>query len=126
MTTYIIRRIVHAFVVLILVTIIVFFVMRLLPGDPLLIYMAETVELESMPLERIEELRKEFGLDKPIIVQYLNWVWGILHGDLGTSIFYREKVSVLLGERFPITIHLGALAFILGATLGITAGIDRM
>ena len=122
MTTYIIKRLIHAVVVLILVTLIVFFVMRLLPGDPLLIYMAQTVELETMPLERLEELRKEFGLDKPIIVQYLNWIWGVLHGDFGTSIFYREKVSVLLRERFPITVHLGTLSFLLGASLGIIAG----
>ena len=123
MTTYIIRRLLQALIVLFLVTIIVFFVMRLLPGDPLIIYVAQTAELEAMPPEMLDELRKEFGLDKPIMVQYVNWILGILRGDFGTSIFYREKVSKLLLERFPVTIHLGLLALILGAIFGILAGL---
>ena len=123
MTTYIIRRLLQALVVLFMVTLIVFFVMRLLPGDPLIIYVAQTAELEAMPPEMLDELRKEFGLDKPIMVQYVNWILGILRGDFGTSIFYREKVSKLLLERFPVTIHLGLLALILGAIFGILAGL---
>ena len=102
-------------VVLFMVTLIVFFVMRLLPGDPLIIYVAQTAELEAMPPELLDELRKEFGLDKPIMVQYVNWVLGILRGDFGTSIFYREKVSKLLLGRFPVTIHLGVFSFNIGA-----------
>ena len=123
MITYIIRRLLHALLVLFMVTLIVFFVMRLLPGDPLIIYVAQTAELEAMPPEMLDELRKEFGLDKPIMVQYINWVLGILRGDFGTSIFYREKVGKLLLERFPVTIHLGLLALILGAIFGILAGL---
>jgi len=123
MTTYIIRRLIQALVVLILVTLIVFFVMRLLPGDPLIVYVAQTADLQAMPPEMIDELRREFGLDKPIMVQYLNWVLGILRGDFGTSIFYREKVSRLLLERFPVTIHLGLLALMTGAGFGILGGL---
>jgi len=106
---------IHAVIVLFLVTIIVFFVMRLLPGDPLIIYVAQTAELEAMAPEILDELQKEFGLDKPIMVQYLNWILGICRGDFYTSIFYREKVGKLLLERFPVTIHLGVFAFIIGA-----------
>jgi len=123
MTTYIIRRLIQALAVLILMTLIVFFVMRLLPGDPLIIYVAQTAELEAMPPEMLDELRHEFGLDKPVMVQYANWVLGIFRGDFGTSIFYREKVSKLMFERFPVTLHLGLLALILGAILGILAGL---
>jgi ABC-type dipeptide/oligopeptide/nickel transport system permease component len=115
MTTYIIRRLIHAVIVLFLVTIIVFLVMRLLPGDPLIIYVAQTAELEAMPPEMLDELRKEFGLDKPIMVQYVNWILGICRGDFYTSIFYREKVGKLLLERSPVTIHLGVFSFIIGA-----------
>jgi len=122
--TYIIRRLLQAVVVLILMTLIVFFVMRLLPGDPLIIYMAMTAEVEAMPPEMLEGLRREFGLDKPIMVQYFNWITGILlRLDFGTSIFYREKVSILLLERFPVTLHLGVLALILGASVGVLAGL---
>lgn len=123
MTTYILRRLLQALVVLILVTLIVFFVMRLLPGDPLLIYMAQTADLEAMPPEMLDQLRHEFGLDQPILVQYVKWVWGLAHGDFGTSIFYREKVGVLLLERFPVTLHLGLSALVLGACLGVLMGL---
>ncbi len=123
MATYIIRRLIHGFGILILVSLLVFFVMRLLPGDPLIIYIAQTAELDTMPPEMIDKLRYEFGLDKPVMIQYINWVWGIIHGDFGTSIFYREKVGTLMLERFPITIYLGSLAMIFSGIIGIAAGL---
>lgn len=123
MTTYIIRRLFHALIVLILVTLLVFFVMRLLPGDPIIIYIAQTAQLEAMPPEMIDTLRHEFGLDKPLMVQYINWVGNIFRSNLGTSIFYHEQVDKLMLERFPVTLHLGILAFIVGGVLGISAGL---
>jgi peptide/nickel transport system permease protein len=123
MTTYIIRRFLHALVVLILVTLLVFFVMRLLPGDPLIIFVAQNANLEAMPPEMIDQLRHEFGLDKPVMVQYLNWTADIFRGDFGTSIYYREKVSTLMAERFPVTLHLGLVAFAVGAVFGVLAGL---
>ncbi len=123
MTSYIIRRLIQGLIVLILVTLLVFFVMRLLPGDPLIIYIAQSAQLEAMPQEMIEQLRHQFGLDKSIMVQYVNWVTNIFRGDFGRSIFYQEKVSTLMKERFPVTIHLGALSLIFGAIVGITAGL---
>jgi peptide/nickel transport system permease protein len=123
MTTYIIRRLIQAIFILIIVTLIVFFIMRLLPGDPIIIYVAQTAQLEAMPPEMIDSLRAKFGLDKPIMVQYVNWVANIFQGDFGESIFYHEKVSSLMLERFPVTLHLGVLALILGAVLGVLAGL---
>ena len=123
MTTYIIRRLIQAVFVLIIVTLIVFFVMRLLPGDPIIIYVAQSAQVEAMPAEMIEELRAEFGLDKPVMVQYFNWVLDIFRGDFGTSIFYHEDVGKLMGERFPVTAHIGVLALIVGAILGVIAGL---
>lgn len=122
MTTYIMRRLIQAVFVLILITLMIFFVMRLLPGDPVLIYVARLVDLENMTPEMLAQVRHEFGLDKPIMVQYVNWVANVFRGEFGTSIFYREKVSILMRERFPITVHLGILAIILGAVLGVLAG----
>ena len=123
MVSYFLRRLMQALLVLILVTILVFFIMRLLPGDPIIIYVAQTAELAAMPPEMLEELRHEFGLDKPIMVQYATWVVNIFRGDFGTSIFYREKVGKLMLERFPVTLHLGIVAFIIGAVLGILSGL---
>lgn len=123
MTAYIIRRLLMALLVLFLVTLIVFFVIRLLPGDPLLIFVAESQQSGSMSMKEVEHLRKEFGLDKPIMVQYGIWLWDILHGDLGTSIHYHEKVGNLLLERFPVTLYLGLTAFVLSSILGIILGL---
>jgi peptide/nickel transport system permease protein len=122
-TTYIIRRLLMALVVLIFVTLIVFFVMRLLPGDPLIIYVGQNSQLQAMPEEQIEKLRHKYGLDKPLIEQYFRWIGGITHGDFGESIYYHEKVGKLLAERFPKTIYIGALSLILGAISGILIGL---
>jgi peptide/nickel transport system permease protein len=129
MTAYIIRRLILGVIILWIVTLIVFFAMRLLPGDPLVIFMGQQASSGAMSQEQMESLRHEYGLDKPIVVQYFNWMGGLLRGDLGTSIYYHEDVGKLLGQRFPITLHLGLLAFIIsnvfGILLGLLAGIRR-
>lgn len=122
MTTYVVRRLLQALIVLFIVTVMVFLVMRLLPGDPLLIYVAESSNLQALPPEMIEQMRHEFGLDKPLPVQYINWVGGIFRGDFGISVFYHEKVGRLMLERFPVTLHLGILALLTGAIFGVLFG----
>lgn len=122
MTTYIMRRIIQALVVLVLVTLVVFFVMRLLPGDPLLIYIGQQATMQAMPREQIEMLRQQFGLDKNLAAQYFDWLGGIVRGDFGESIFYHEKVSTLLAERLPKTIYIGVISLVFGAITGIVIG----
>src|SRR4030042_40798 len=123
MTTSILRRLVQAIIILIIVSLMVFFVIRLLPGDPLIIYVAQTAQLEAVPPEMIEQRRVQYGLDKPIMVQYVNWMANMFRGDFGESIYYHEKVSTLRRERFPVTLHIGVLSLIIGAVLGILVGI---
>jgi peptide/nickel transport system permease protein len=122
MTAYIIRRLLMAVVVLVIVSLIVFFVMRLLPGDPLVIFMGRQAGTGTMPREQLEHLRAEYGLDKPLMVQYFNWVTGVLRLELGKSIYYHEDVGRLLLDRFPVTLHLGLLAFALSNILGVLMG----
>jgi peptide/nickel transport system permease protein len=122
MIAYIIRRIVQAIFVLLLVSIIVFVSLHILPGDP--IYMLMTSEeMNQKPEEEIALLRHQYGLDKPLIVQYFDWLGGVLHGDFGTSIRFRFSVSGLMLERIPLTLHLGILAFIIAHVFGIAAGV---
>ena len=122
MKTYILRRLVHAFVVLIIVTMVVFLVMRMLPGDP--IYMIMTAgQMTSVSQEEIEAVRHEFGLDKPIILQYFDWITGVVHGDFGVSISLRRSPLELISRAMPITLNLCLTAFILSLVLGIPAGI---
>ena len=123
MTTYIVRRLIQAIFVLIIVTILVFFVMRLLPGDPLIIYLAQSADVQAMDPAMLDILRHKYGLDKPIIIQYFNWVGNIFQGDFGESIFYHEKVGRLMLERFPVTAYLGILALIFGSVSGLMAGL---
>jgi peptide/nickel transport system permease protein len=129
MTTYIIRRLIIGVIILLIVTLIVFFAMRLLPGDPLIIFMGQQASSGAMSEAQMESMRHEYGLDKPIMMQYFNWLGGLFKGDLGTSIYYHEDVGKLLAKRFPITLHLGLLAFIssnlVGILLGLFAGIRR-
>ncbi len=129
MTAYIIRRLIQGVVVLFIMTLIVFFSMRLLPGDPLTIFMGQQASSGGMSEEQLDGMRRFYGLDKPITVQYVSWLGGIFRGNLGKSIYYRQDVGGLLRERFPITLHLGVTAWvaatIVGTFLGVLAGIRR-
>jgi peptide/nickel transport system permease protein len=123
MTTYIARRLLLAIFVLLMVTLVVFFAIRLLPGDPLVIYMGQSSTLTNMTPEGMEQLRREFGLDKPIMVQYVDWMSGLFTGDFGKSIFYHEKVGKLLWQRYPVTIYLGGVSLVVSTLLGIGVGL---
>ena len=122
MGSYIIRRFMHAVLVIIIVSLVVFFMMRLMPGDPVLMYMSQE-QYQSLSMEQVEIVRKEFGLDKPLMMQYITWVAGLSHGDFGTSLFYREDVGSLIAWRLPITLHLGLLSFVIGTALGMLTGV---
>src|SRR5512136_1035640 len=118
MTTYIVRRLLMGLIVLILVTVLVFLIMHLLPGDPVLLYLGES-EMVSLNEDQLANLRHQFGLDKPLTMQYVDWINGVVHGNFGTSIFYKEKVSPLIAQRLPVTINLGIFSFIVGGFFGI-------
>ena len=96
--------------------------MRLLPGDPILLYLSED-EFGTISAEQIEILRHEFGLDKPLLTQYFHWISGLMHGDLGKSILQNNTVSEELGAALPITLHIGILSWLLSHLIGIPIGI---
>jgi len=123
MTTYIIRRLLLGLLIILLVTLIVFFVIRLLPGDPLIIYLGQQATSGSITSVQLDALRHEYGLDKPTIVQYADWMNGLFHGNLGKSIYYHENISTLLAERLPVTLVLGLTAFVLSTIFGMFAGV---
>ena len=84
---------------------------------------AGDMDVGAMSQQKLQELRHEFGLDKPLPLQYLSWMAGIFRGDFGTSVIYREKVATLMLECYPITFHLGILAFLLSGLVGICVGL---
>jgi len=99
----------------------VFLVMRLLPGDPLMLYVSRN-EFGDLKPEQIEELRHRFGLDQTYPEQYFNWIKGIFKGDFGLSLYYELNVAILIKQRLPVTIYLGVLSLILSSIVGIAAG----
>jgi peptide/nickel transport system permease protein len=119
---YIIRRLLEAIVVIILVSIMIFLIMRLLPSDPLQVYITKN-QLDGLAPEAAQALRVQFGLDKSIPVQYLSWASGILHGNFGNSITYPMTVGSLMLQRFPVTFYLGIVTLIISSILGIAAGL---
>ncbi len=123
MGAFLIRRFLTALVIIFIVTIIIFLVIRLLPGDPVLIFIGQQGGQVNISEEQLELLREQYGLNDPLITQYGNWLWGILRGDLGTSIYYHEDVGKLMAERFPVTLHIGMVSLILSNILGIILGI---
>jgi peptide/nickel transport system permease protein len=122
MTAYLLRRLFLGLITIILVTMLIFLAMHLLPGDPLVLYMTMN-EIGQVSPEQLQELRHQYGLDRSLPMQYVNWMGNILRGDFGSSIFYNVNVRTLVKERLPITIHLGILAFIVGNLLGVSAGV---
>jgi peptide/nickel transport system permease protein len=124
LTAYIIRRTAQAVIVMVLSTIIIFSVMRFLPGDPILLYISQDDYSRSTSAADIDALRAEFGLDKSIPEQYVNWVWRIVaHGDFGDSIFFGTTVVEEIGYAMPITLFIGTITFVLANLLGIPAGV---
>lgn len=122
MVTYLINRVVQALFVVIIVSLLVFFSLRLMPGDPILMYLSSNEMTESTP-EEIAAIRHEFGLDQPIFVQYVRWLGKVLTGDFGMSIIQRSSVSAEIARRLPITLYLGFFSLITMLLVGVPFGV---
>jgi peptide/nickel transport system permease protein len=96
--------------------------MRFLPGDPVLVYVSGDTLTASTPAQ-IEAIRHEFGLDQPIIVQYVNWLGDVVRGNLGRSIILRSSVNEEIASALPKTLYMGSIAFVLSIVLGIPLGV---
>lgn len=101
------------------VSIIAFSFIRLLPGDPVALLSGERV----MSPQRHAQISAELGFDRPIVIQYLDYLWGVLRGDFGTSIVNKQPILDQFMTLFPATLELSICAMIIAVTLGIPAGI---
>ncbi len=118
MLSYFLRRVAIAIPTILLISIFVFALQKLLPGDPLLVLAGE----ERDP-EVLEFLREKYRLNDPIPVQYITWVGNALQGDLGTSFRTNQPVTELIGQKLPVTIQLAVMSLIFAVLIGIPAGI---
>src|SRR5262245_12561424 len=120
MQKYVIRRLLLAIPVLLLSSLIVFGLMRVMPGDALIALMGESGNVGEKELAK---LRKDLGLDKPYYEQYLLWAWQMLTFNPGHSIFTNEPIPVSLKKAVPVTIELAVLAMVLGLLIAIPVGV---
>lgn len=118
MLAFIGRRILIAIPTVILISIFVFTLQHLLPGDPILVMAGE----ERDPAV-IEALREKYRMNDPVPVQYLAWAGAALQGDLGISLRTQQPVLELIGEKLPVTIQLAVMALIIAILIGIPAGV---
>ena len=122
MTTYVVRRLLLIIPTLLILTILVFFLVRFLPGNVIDLLEAD-MEYRDMEIDR-EALMRMLGLDVPFYVQYARWMEGIfLHGTLGKSLFAGHTVEEKIIAGLPVTIQLGAMALVLGQLIALPVGI---
>jgi peptide/nickel transport system permease protein len=121
-TRYALGRLLQAIPLLLSIVTVTFFVTRLAPGDPMDIYLEPTRQRQVDP-EVIELIRKKYGLDQPIHVQYVKWLGNVARGDFGESFRHRRPVNTLLAEAIPYTLQLTVLALLFDALVGIALGI---
>jgi ABC-type dipeptide/oligopeptide/nickel transport system permease component len=121
MSRYIAGRILQLVPVLFLVSLIVFGVMHILPGDPAMLMLAGA-EGGAITPERLAELREVMGLNRPLHVQYLSFVWNALQFDLGNSIRFQLPVTELIGDRFAKTLELAVAGLVVAIAIGLPLG----
>jgi peptide/nickel transport system permease protein len=121
MRKYLIRRFLNMIPTLILVSLIVFSILRLLPSDPVRI-LAGIDESGAIDPALYARIKSELGLDRPLIVQYVSWMGGVIAGDWGKSYLTGMQVFPQIVERLKFTVQLGLAAWIFGVTLGISLG----
>ncbi|WP_305989205.1 ABC transporter permease [Roseibium sp. MMSF_3544] len=118
MLSFIARRLAIAIPTIFLVSVFVFFLQKLLPGDPALVLAGEERDPETLAF-----IREKYHLNEPILTQYFYWVSGMLQGDFGISLRTNQPVLELIGEKLPVTIQLAVMAMIIAMIIGIPAGI---
>ena len=118
MLQFILRRLLAVVPVLLVVTVVVFLILRLTPGDP-----AAVIAGNSATLEDIAKIRTSLGLDRPLIAQFFIWFGRVLAGDLGHSFYYRLPVSELIGQRLEPTFMLSVLTIAIAVILAVPLGV---
>ncbi|MEV8214041.1 ABC transporter permease [Leifsonia sp. NPDC077715] len=115
----VLRHLAGLVITLLVVSALVFLCLYLVPGDPAS-FLTQGRNVDPATLAAV---RAHYGLDQPIVVQYLTWLWGVLHGDLGRSLQFHDSVANLIGSRIPTTVELIVMAGAIIGVVGLLAGI---
>jgi peptide/nickel transport system permease protein len=115
---FLIRRLLLTLPILFIVSVVCFSLINLIPGDPATVILGPEASEQAK-----EQIREQLGLNKPIVVQYVDWLGGVLHGDLGESLVDGTPVSQLILQRLPVTLELALGTFLVSLTIAVVAGI---
>ena len=118
MRDYLIKRILLALGVIFAISAITFFVLNIVPGDPVRVMVGDMADEAT-----IQRIREQMGLNKPVLEQYANWLTNMLHGDFGTSYTQRKAVVTLMGQAFGTTVKVAAFAYVFALALGLVVGL---
>src|SRR6185437_6633429 len=118
MIAYIVRRLFATIVVMTVVAFVVFSLLYLTPGDP-----AAVIAGDAATSDDIRRIRANLGLDEPFLVRFGGWVWGLAHGDLGTSIFTNLPVAHLIGQRVEPTLSLTLCTLVVAIVVAVPLGV---
>lgn len=119
--SYVLRRVLFAVMVMLAVFTLVFFALYILPGDPARVIAGGSGGLDATP-EQLAQIREQYGLDRPIIVQYFSMLVGLVTLDLGMSFVFKQPVTELLAANFVSTAQLATFSFVVATVLGLTVG----
>ena len=118
MLSYLTRRVIGTIPVIILISLLVFLLVHAAPGDP-----ADLLLSDEADAQDVAEARARWGLDQPVYIQYLKFLWASLQGDLGMSFRYADPVLLLITERLPATIELAIVSIIIAVIFGVPLGV---
>lgn len=121
MTVYILRRVAQAVPIVVLTSIVVFLMLHLAPGDPVSLIL--NAQQKQFTPEDVARLKKSMGLDKPLAVQYIQWLGDVGRGEFGTSYYQRREILPMIGERMEATLVLALGALTFAIPIGIGGGI---
>lgn len=117
MLSFTLQRLVVAISVAVTVSVVAFFLLHL-SGD-----IAISIAGPEASPAQVEEIRHQFGLDRPLVLQYLDWLWRALHFDFGTSFYFRDSVTSLIASRIPVTLTLGAISLLISLVIAVPLGV---
>jgi peptide/nickel transport system permease protein len=117
MANFMLRRLFTTLLVMLGVSFVVFIIIHLVPGDPVRVMLGLQADQA-----KVEEIRHLMGFDRPILVQYVDWLWSALHGDLGQSYITGDSVAAAVGQRLPATFSLALAALLIALVIALPAG----
>ena len=122
MSKYILNRLLIAIPTIFGVTVLIFLAMRVIPGDPLQLIVSESEGIYVLSDEELQAVRASLGLDKPYYLQYLDWMWQVVRGDMGSSFWNKEPISGMILRRGPISAQIAIMAVVLSWLIGVPIG----